>query len=338
MALGSTASAAAPAGFLGMSAPRAKSGEFARMADGGVGTYRLVASWHGVQGSRDGPFHWGHIDREVSAAATNGIQPIITLFGSAPFVSSDPRVPPVGTAVAQRGWKRFVAAAVARYGPEGELWSERPELPYMPVRTWEVWQEQNATFFWHGRGGPSPRRYAKLVRLTDSAASELDPGAQLLVGGMFDDPSGRKSIAAKKYLQGVYKTGVASRFDGVGVHPYAKNVGGVMREIEQTRRVMDRRGDFAKLIWVTEIGWSTKGPRGWALVTSRGGQARKLESTFSKLIARRGRYGLRAVIWFSWRDYRDRECRWCGGSGVLTSSGKPKPAWSRFSSIAGPVG
>jgi hypothetical protein len=40
------------------------------------------------------------------------------------------------------------------------------------------------------------------------------------------------------------------------------------------------------------------------------------------------------VIWFSWRDYRDRECRWCGGSGVLTSSGKPKPAWSRFSLLA----
>ncbi len=333
LACAAPAAAATPAGFLGMSAPRATPADFTAMAAGGVGTYRLLASWGAVQGTPGGAYDWRDVDRDVSAAAANGIQPLVTLYGSARFVSRDPRVAPIGTSAAQRGWKSFVAAAVARYGPGGELWSAHPELPYTPVRAWETWQEQNNSFFWRGRD-PSPKRYAKLLRLTDAAVSEADPGAEVLVGGMHRKPLARGSIRGKTFLSRLYRTGVASRFDGVAAHPYDGRVSGVIRQVRGIRTVMDGAGDRAKPIWVTELGWSTKGPPGWALVTSKGGQARKLDSSLRKLIARRHRYRLRAVVWFSWRDHRDRQCRWCGGSGLLTRSGKPKPAWSRFARLA----
>jgi hypothetical protein len=329
------AAAGAPDGFFGVSAPRAKASEFARMARGGVGTYRLVLHWAQVQHGGPHEYDWRSADAEIENAAANGIQPLVVFYGSARFAARDPRRPPLGSAAAQQGWKQFVAATVSRYGPEGEFWQANPALPEMPVRAWQVWSEQNAAFFWHGPG-PSPKRYATLLRLTDTAVDSVDPTAQVLLGGMFGNPVGPESIPMISFLRRLYRAGsLQERFDGVAVHPYAQGVSGVARQIEAARRVMIRSGDAAKPVWITEIGWSTKGPRGVKLVTSRSGQARKLEAAFRMLAQRRTRYGIEAVIWYSWRDFPDRLCRWCGFSGLFTRSGKAKPAWFRFARFAG---
>jgi hypothetical protein len=202
------------------------------------------------------------------------------------------------------------------------------------VRTWETWQEQNNSFFWHGQG-PSPKEYAKLLRLTDSAVTETDPDADVLIGGMYRRPLPEQSIRARSFLSRLYRSGLGDRFDGVAVHPYDGDVSGVIRQVKGTRKVMKRGGDARKPMYVTEIGWSTDGPRGWALVTNRRGQAKKLDRAVGKLLAHRGKYGIATVIWYSWRDHQDNECKWCGGSGLLTRSGKPKPALSRFERLAG---
>ena len=34
-------------------------------------------------------------------------------------------------------------ALVGRYGPAGSLWAERPELPRIPIRAWQVFNETN---------------------------------------------------------------------------------------------------------------------------------------------------------------------------------------------------
>jgi polysaccharide biosynthesis protein PslG len=335
LAPGPAAGASVPDGFFGVSAPRAKSSEFARMARGGVGTYRMVLHWRRVQHGGPHAYDWSSADAEIENAAANGIQPLVVFYGSARFAAHDPRTPPLGSAAARRGWKRFVAAAVSRYGPEGEFWQANPALPELSVRAWQVWSEQNAEFFWHGPG-PSPRRYARLVRLTDAAVAQIDPTAQVLLGGMFGAPSGADSIRMSSFLRRLYRAGsVRERFDGIAVHPYAKTIPGVARQIEAARAVMIRNGDATKPLWITEIGWSTDGPRGWMLVTNRKGQARKLEAAFRMLVQRRARYGIQAVIWFSWRDFPDRLCRWCGASGLFARAGKPKPAWFRFTRFAG---
>jgi Glycosyl hydrolase catalytic core len=335
LAPGAAAGASAPDGFFGVSAPRAKSSEFARMARGGVGSYRLVLHWRQTQNGGAHAFDWRSTDREIRNAAANGIQPLVVLYGSARFAARDPRKPPLGSAAARRGWKRFVAAAGSRYGQGGEFWAANPTLAPLPVRAWQVWSEQNADFFWHGPG-PSPKRYATLLRLTDTAVDSVDPTAQVLLGGMFGNPVGAESIRMISFLRRLYRAGsLQKRFDGVAVHPYAEGVSGVSRQIEAARRVMIRSGDAATPVWITEIGWSTKGPRRVKLVTNRNGQARKLEAAFRMLVQRRSRYGLEAVIWYSWRDFPDRLCRWCGFSGLFTRSGKAKPAWFRYTRLAG---
>jgi hypothetical protein len=199
---------------------------------------------------------------------------------------------------------------------------------------WQVWNEQNAAFFWHG-SKPSPSRYAELLRLTHDAIRAVDPAAEVVLGGMYGYPNGRGSMKMSRFLRGLYRTGSNDVFDGVALHPYSRSIRAVKRQITDARKIMNRHGDTAKGIWITEIGWSTAGPRKWQLVTSRKGQARKLRRSFRMLIRRRSAWGIRNVTWFSWRDFTDKVCRWCGSSGVLNRAGKPKPAWFKYARIAG---
>jgi Glycosyl hydrolase catalytic core len=280
------------------------------------------------------PYDWNYADTGIRKTAASGIEPLAVLYGSPPSVARNPRTPPLGSEQARQGWQGFVRAAVARYGPNGEFWRLHPTLPYKPVRVWQVWNEQNARFFWHG-SKPSPSRYAELLRLTHDAISEVDPAAEVVLGGMYGYPNGRGSLKAKKFLRGLYRTGSQDLFDGVAVHPYSRSIRAVKRQITDARKIMNGNGEAAKGIWITEIGWSTAGPRKWQLVTSRKGQARKLRRAFRMLIRRRSAYGIRNVTWFSWRDFKDKVCRWCGASGLFNRAGKPKPAWFEYARLAG---
>ena len=44
----------------------------------------------------------------------------------------------------------------------------------------------------------------------------------------------------------------------------------------------------------------------------------------------RARWKIGRTYWFSWDDDPVSACAICGGSGLFTASGKPKPAWFAF--------
>ena len=56
----------------------------------------------------------------------------------------DLAAPPARPGAAQA----FAAALVARYGPRGTFWAEHPDLPRLPIRAWQVFNEPNHTGFW----------------------------------------------------------------------------------------------------------------------------------------------------------------------------------------------
>ena len=45
--------------------------------------------------------------------------------------------------------------------PEGSFWSEHPELPALPIRAWQIWNEQNSPTFFAPK--PSVRAYARML-------------------------------------------------------------------------------------------------------------------------------------------------------------------------------
>jgi polysaccharide biosynthesis protein PslG len=333
LSLPSAAEARVAPEFFGVSAVDPDNADYQRMGNAGVGTYRILLSWPSVQSSADGPYDWSLPDLEVAGAASNGMQPFPFLSGSPRFAAATPQSAPLSRS-ALDGWRSFVTAAVTRYGPGGEFWDEHPELPRMPVHEWQVWNEQNAAAFWKPK--PSPQRYAELLRASSDSIKAVDRSAEIVLGGMFGFPNEKRSIYMKDFLKRLYRIpGIRSSFDAVALHPYGGSLRLIRYQVSRARRIMDRSHDSGTPIWITEIGWATAGPDEWPLVTTRKGQAKLLRRAFEMLVSHRRSWGVRRVIWFAWRDFKQNLCRWCGGAGLVGLNGTAKPALGRFKQFTG---
>ena len=94
-------------------------------------------------------------------------------------------------------------------------------------------------------------------------------------------------------------------------------------------------------IWITEIGWGSAGTPGQPLSKSPKGQKKLLRKSFNLLLDRRGKWKIRRVVWFTWRDPPDGTdpvgvvCGWCGSAGLLEVDRDPKPAFNQFRRFAG---
>ena len=271
----------------------------------------------------------------VSDAARAGIEvlPVLVdkVWRRGAYRSRVPRRP--------RARRRFAAWAqrvVARYGAAGSFWRERPQLPYVPFRAYQIWNEPNLTAHWPR---PSPRRYVALLRASTPAIKAVDPAAQIVAGGFPDTTRGTR---LRPYLRGFYRQpGVRKLFDALAVHPYARNVWQVEDLLFMVRRMMRRNGDGGRPLWITEIGWATDGPYRSRFRVGTRGQARRLDDTFQLLLEQRRRWRIERVFWFSFKDRSllRREQDWWGPhTGLFYVSGYAKPAWGELTRLAGGEG
>jgi hypothetical protein len=107
--------------------------------------------------------------------------------------------------------------------------------------------------------------------------------------------------------------------------------------VNRVRALMNRLGDRRTPIWITEVGWSTGGPRS-PFRTTRAGQAARLTRTLRALIAAAARLRLGRVVFVTLQDreYVPGEKPWWGPSvGMFDRAGSPKPAWSAFVRFTG---
>jgi hypothetical protein len=207
-----------------------------------------------------------------------------------------------------------------------------PGTPGLPIRTWQVWNEPNLEPTFPPR--PSPRKYARLVRISHDAITQQDPRAQILLAGM----PGYTGFRAWRYLDRLYRQpGIKRDFDAVALNPYSPDVRHVMTQIKRTRRVMTGHGDADAPVWITELGWGSDDPDKFGINRGIQGQKRMLRRTFLQLARTRHRWNLRHVLWFDWRDPppHARGCSFCNSSGLFRHGGAPKPAWRAFLRVAG---
>jgi hypothetical protein len=298
----------------------------ARMGRGGVGTLRINLSWGSVQSSPDAAYDWTRYDLAIAGAAINGIRVLATVYGSPPWVESTPEHPPLGSAQAR--FDSFVRAAVQRYGADGSFWKEHPNVPVTPIVDWQLWNEPNSHLFW--KPAPSAGEYVELLRGFERTIHSADAGARVLLGGLFPTPRG--DITMESFLDQLYRRGGAQLFDAAAVHPYAANPQRALASTGELRSLMDRNGDADKPIWITEVGWASRGtPPG--LVVGLQGQANYLKQTFELATADRDRFKIAGVIWYSLSDTPGP--LWVGHCGLFTVDGTPKPAWEAFANVAG---
>ncbi len=357
LTLFASAAAAVPTTFWGV-VPQAPPSEeqFQRLQRGGVDSSRTPMDWGGVQPARGGAYNWTTIDPVIARAATAGVEvlpflngapawavPSVWVPGSSHTVKAPGHLPAAGAAAS--AWSSFVQAAVARYGPNGAFWAENPSVPQRPIRTWQIWNEPNFKYF---VAKPNPAEYGRLVKLSYAALKSVDPGAKLLLGGMFSRPKGGKSTKEKPkrvyfasdFLDLMYATtpGVKTKFNGVALHPYTGRFQELTPEIEEVRDVQKANGDAAKPLWITELGWSSQPPPANPLLNifAKGpaGQVSQLKGAFSLLLGKQAKWKLQRVYWFSVDD-QPGTCNFCDGTGLFGSGFIPKKSWFAYVKFAG---
>ena len=325
-----------------------------RLHTGGVASIRLPVVWPAVQPTRNGSFNWSGIDAQVENAAKAGIEVLPFLAGAPAWAVPNANVPGSGGSVkapvrlpvsgaARSGWAAFVAAAVARYGPNGSFWAEHPAVPVHPLRTWQIWNEPNFKYF---VTKPNPAEYGKLVASSYAAIKAADPGAKVILAGMFARPKGSRTASGKHkslnwyasdFLEQMYKLTpqVRTKFSGTALHPYTYFYNELPAVIEEMRHVMTKNHDAAKGLWITELGWSSGHPtRSNLFAKGPAGQAEQLKGAFSLLQRKQAAWRLQRVYWFSVDDLAGA-CNFCDGSGLFGEGFKPKKSWYSFVKFTG---
>ncbi len=186
----------------------------------------------------------------------------------------------------------FLTALVGRYGPQGSLWAEHPEIAPRPIRAWQIWNEPNLPGFWSPQ--PFAEGYVALLKAARGALKAADPQARAILAGL---PNGWAA------LRQVYRAGGRPHFDAAAIHPYTARPARVPDFLRATRRVMRRFGDRRKPLWVTEVSWpAAKGkvrdPIG--IATTERGQARRLAIGLTALARARKQLHVGRVYWYTW--------------------------------------
>jgi hypothetical protein len=332
LALPAGSHAAAPRAFYGVIAANDPGmTDLARMSAGGVGTLRINLVWGVVQSGPGANLDWTYYDELIGNAARAGIRVLPTVYSSPPWSAIPEYYPP-----SRRTWPAyaaFVRGASARYGHRGTFWAEHPDVPRMPIRDWQFWNEPNLRGFW--TLGESAKSYARVLRVFSHAVRSGDRAAHVLLAGLFPNPNDKTVIGTplRRYLPTIYRQkGSKALFDGVAIHPYARTPHRVLAWVSRIRRIMLRFKDPKTPIWLTEIGWSTGGDPS-PLTVSPERQAAYLSRTFKLLAAKRVLYRIAGGVWFSWRDVSGRA--WFNHTGLFTEDLVPKPAWYAFAGVAG---
>jgi hypothetical protein len=338
----------APKGFFGVSPQTILTPEDVRyMKAGGIETVRWPLVWAAIQPTAKGGYDWSSFDQVVSVASRAGLQVLPAISETPRWLARKPTTLPVDNAKQRAAWTAFLRAAVERYGPGGAFWTEHAqrgpgpvyETPIhrpVPIRTWQIWNEANFFYFAYPA---SPSRYAKLVQLSSPTIKAVDPGAQVILSGLFGRPTahGSRGMPAATFLKRLYAVpGLKNLFDGVSLHPYAVDSETLEEIVEEFHEVIAENHDDAGL-YITEMGWGSQNDFGRdAFEQGVGGQVRELRDAYDYLLENRARLDLKQVYWFSWKDVKG-SCNFCDSVGLFKEGPrfKPKPAWKAFVALTG---
>lgn len=227
------------------------------MAAIGLRVVRFDAAWNTIEprppvGSVHS-FDWRFYDRVVSALASAGLRWYPVLDYSAAWAAALPGN--VKSAPADPGaFAAFAGALAARYGRNGSFWREHPELPTVPVASYEIWNEENSDYFWQPQ--PDPASYATLYLSARDAIHAVDPASEVVVGGLIP------ARDAAGFLVGMLtaRPDAAGQIDAVAIHPYAQTPQAVAAYVLGMRSTLDMIGMARVPLEITEVGWTTGGP------------------------------------------------------------------------------
>jgi hypothetical protein len=333
------------------------------MKAGGIEAIRSPLIWPGVQPTKRGPYNWAAFDPVVEEAARQGLSVLPFIIATPKWVAKKETTLPIQNSTQRREYVTFLRAVVERYGPGGQFWVEHSpatirreqkkekegpdyELPGaqlkpiakpMPIKTWEIWNEANYFYFAYP---VNPIAYAKLLKLSTPVIKSAEPGAKVILTGLFGEPTAgaKRGMPAAEFLEKIYSVpGIKSYFDGVALHPYAIDSEQLEELVEEMHEVTVANRDRVPL-YITEMGWGSQNDFHIdAFEHGVQGQVEELKAAYKYLLANRARLDLKQVYWFSWKDLPE-SCAFCDSVGLFKGNSTkfiPKPAWRAFVQITG---
>ena len=320
--------------------------DLTRMREARVRTLRVAFNWNGIETQRKsagapcgaasyGGF--GRYDAMVAEAGRRGIKLLPVLFGSPEYVQGGDfsNMPRTGTRE-MSDYICYVRALVDRYGRGGTFPASNG--PAQPITEWQMWNEENLPNY-AANQQVNAAEYGRFVKQTASAVRAFDPAATLVLGGVPERT--RRGMSAEPYLRRLYAVNnIRNKFAVVALHPYAENARGVKGALIRMREMLADVGDRRQVIWLTEVGYASHGPKGHFLVNTEQGQAQKLADTMQLVRNTHQRYKVGTVHWYSWRDdapYTQNSNLWFVYAGLYRENGSPKPSCNAYARFTGGV-
>jgi hypothetical protein len=200
-----------------------------------------------------GRYEWTHADEVVDDAYAEGL----TMVARLGYVPDWARPPQTTSSYLDPSrysdFGDFVFAFVSHYKDK--------------IHYFIIWNEPNLAAEW-GYRPVSPQEYTALLTIAYRRAKEADPQAQVLAAGLaatLETPGSPTGMSDLDFLQGMYDAGAKDVFDILAVHSYGwqeppdappspSHIN--WRRTELLRQIMERNGDAAKYLMVTEGGWN----------------------------------------------------------------------------------
>jgi hypothetical protein len=342
-----------PAGFVGtnIDGPLMKDSELLKsqmkpMLQAGIESIRMTFDWSRIQPYEsiedvppdflpyyplvDGrPTDFRATDERVRRAAKRGMSVMPVLLYAPRWAaqhpgrrSSPPRDPD--------DFAHFAVTMVHRYGSHGTFWNQNPDVPRLPIRDWQIWNEPHFNGFWDD--SPWAPGYVKLLKRTYRQIHAADVDPRVVLAGLSND--------SWNYLRDIYRAGGRGHFDLAAIHPYTQKVGGVVTILERARRVMKNRDDGGRPLLVTELSWPSargKTEKTYGIVQTEKGQAKQLSNAYELLADERKRLKLRAAYWYTWlsKDRSDMQpFDYAGVMKLRGGEGVKKPAYRALREVA----
>jgi hypothetical protein len=302
--------------------------QFATMAVSGVEAVRVIFSWNLAQETQ-GQTTFRYTDPMIEYSARHGIEALPVVTYAPPWARVQPNE--LGSAPSNhQAYADFLKLLIARYGPGGQFWDEHPDVPYRPVRYWQIWNEPGVQYQWSPQAN-WPEKYGELLRLVYPTVKQADPGAKVVLAGLVN--------ASWDEIDALYaRGGVKGSFDIAAVHYYARLTHQFLEVSRRFRASLDKHGDRRMPIWWTEVGASASrgiiaSPGNEHFQTTDKALAPQLTKTYRLFIRYRNKLRIQRVYWYTWASSYSPNAGAFDFSGMNVFDGQtvtPKPSLAAY--------
>jgi hypothetical protein len=271
------------------------------------------------------PFLFTQTDAIVGAAAQHGVTVLPTVLYTPSWDARDNKRGPVNIPRRSAPYGGYLTALIGRYGPHGSFWRANPQIHKLPIRSWQIWNEENLGYYWPQ---PYASSYAGLLRSAHDAIRKADPGARVVLGALTN--------RAWKSLGQLYRVGAKHLFDVVSVNGFTRLPADVILYMRFMRNAMNHFGDKTKPLLATEVSWPSargKSRQRFDFDTTEAGQAHNLAALLPLIGKDYQSLGLAGFYYYTWMgDEGDRSLAFNFAGLLRFRHGKvvAKPALAAF--------